>query len=372
MPGVSARSVSPYPWNELPPVPRDLIRRTRRIAHAIGLGPTVQALARSLGALVTSDVEIVVRSVSPRAPASAGEPAVTLESRDGAVAISLAPEPALATALLARLLSREVPITDPKASLPASLRGALAALAIETVRRAEGSMLALVAKDAAPIGRDGLEVIAKVHLDGRPYDASLSVTPLRDRASVPAPAALPLWDLPVTLAVVLARSVAKRQDVIALRVSDIWLPGGGAFSRDSDATSSSLAREVALTAPRGEHGVLASVSDSGRIVVRGGVVTLAADEPAGVAGERQNMGDTDDTLREIALEADVVVRVEVGSVTLTAREWAELGPGDVIETGVRLTEPVVLRVAGREVARGELVNVDGELGVKISEILGRR
>jgi flagellar motor switch/type III secretory pathway protein FliN len=84
------------------------------------------------------------------------------------------------------------------------------------------------------------------------------------------------------------------------------------------------------------------------------------------------MGDTDDTLREIALEADVVVRVEVGSVTLTAREWAELGPGDVIETGVRLTEPVVLRVAGREVARGELVNVDGELGVKISEILGRR
>ena len=64
-----------------------------------------------------------------------------------------------------------------------------------------------------------------------------------------------------------------------------------------------------------------------------------------------------------------MVRVEVASVTLTAREWAKLGPGDVIETGVPLAEPVVLRVGGREVARGELVSVDGELGVRIREIV---
>jgi flagellar motor switch/type III secretory pathway protein FliN len=36
---------------------------------------------------------------------------------------------------------------------------------------------------------------------------------------------------------------------------------------------------------------------------------------------------------------------------------------------VRLTPEVVLRVAGREVARGDLVDIDGEVGVTIRELL---
>ena len=74
-------------------------------------------------------------------------------------------------------------------------------------------------------------------------------------------------------------------------------------------------------------------------------------------------------MTEAVLDAPVVVRVEVGTISLTAAEWAALAPGDVIETGRRINEPVVLRVAGREVARGELVEVEGELGVRIREIL---
>ena len=65
----------------------------------------------------------------------------------------------------------------------------------------------------------------------------------------------------------------------------------------------------------------------------------------------------------------MMVRIEIGAVSMTAREWAELGPGDVIESGRRIAEPVVLRVAGREVARGELVNLEGELGVRIRELV---
>ena len=76
------------------------------------------------------------------------------------------------------------------------------------------------------------------------------------------------------------------------------------------------------------------------------------------------------TLQEIALAAPVVVRVEIGSVTLPASEWAALRKGDVIETGHRITEPVVLRAGGQEIARGELVNVDGEVGVRIVERIG--
>jgi flagellar motor switch/type III secretory pathway protein FliN len=75
------------------------------------------------------------------------------------------------------------------------------------------------------------------------------------------------------------------------------------------------------------------------------------------------------SLTDAVLDSPVVVRVEVGAVSMSAREWAELAPGDVIETGRRIAEPVVLRVAGREVARGELVNLEGELGVRIRELV---
>ena len=73
------------------------------------------------------------------------------------------------------------------------------------------------------------------------------------------------------------------------------------------------------------------------------------------------------TMAEAVLDAPVVVRVEMGSVTLTAKEWAGLAAGDVIAMGKRVAEPVVLRVAGVEVARGELVDIEGELGVRILE-----
>lgn len=75
------------------------------------------------------------------------------------------------------------------------------------------------------------------------------------------------------------------------------------------------------------------------------------------------------TLTEVVLDAAVVVRVEVAEVSLTAREWARLSPGDVLETGVRIAEPVALRVNGRVVARGELVDVEGEVGVRIRELV---
>ena len=72
-----------------------------------------------------------------------------------------------------------------------------------------------------------------------------------------------------------------------------------------------------------------------------------------------------DTTARVLDDAPVVVRVELGTVEMKAREWAELAPGDVIALGRKLGEPAILRVAGVEVARGELVQIDGEYGVRI-------
>jgi type III secretion system YscQ/HrcQ family protein len=77
----------------------------------------------------------------------------------------------------------------------------------------------------------------------------------------------------------------------------------------------------------------------------------------------------DDTTKESVIASiPVVVRVEVGSITLSAREWTQLQPGDVLSCGVPPRGPIVLRAGGRELARGELVTVDGELGVRISQL----
>lgn len=86
------------------------------------------------------------------------------------------------------------------------------------------------------------------------------------------------------------------------------------------------------------------------------------------------MGDPnpDETtlVMENVLDAPLVVRVELGQVSLSVREWAALAPGDVLCTGQQLAGPVRLAVGGREVARGELVDVDGEVGVRITALTG--
>jgi flagellar motor switch/type III secretory pathway protein FliN len=81
--------------------------------------------------------------------------------------------------------------------------------------------------------------------------------------------------------------------------------------------------------------------------------------------------NTETTATSAVLEAPIVVRLELGSVSMSARNWAELRPGDVIETGQRIAEPVLLRAGDRVLARGELVNVDGELGVRVLELMPR-
>ena len=79
--------------------------------------------------------------------------------------------------------------------------------------------------------------------------------------------------------------------------------------------------------------------------------------------------DEKDALVTTLGEVPIVMRVEIGEATMSARDWASLGRGDVISLGRRLGDPVVLRVGGVLVARGELVELEGEVAVRIVERL---
>jgi flagellar motor switch protein FliN len=64
----------------------------------------------------------------------------------------------------------------------------------------------------------------------------------------------------------------------------------------------------------------------------------------------------------------VTLVVELGRVNLPLSRVADLKPGDVVELGRHSREPVELTSGGRLVARGELVLIDTELGVRVTHV----
>jgi type III secretion system YscQ/HrcQ family protein len=67
-------------------------------------------------------------------------------------------------------------------------------------------------------------------------------------------------------------------------------------------------------------------------------------------------------------DVPVTLVVELGRVNLPLHRLADLKPGDVLELGRHPREPIELTSGGRLVARGELVQVDTELGVRVTQV----
>lgn len=67
-------------------------------------------------------------------------------------------------------------------------------------------------------------------------------------------------------------------------------------------------------------------------------------------------------------DVPVTLTVELGRITLSLRRVADLKAGDVLELGRHAREPVDLTSGGRLVARGELVQIDTELGVRVTSV----
>lgn len=74
-----------------------------------------------------------------------------------------------------------------------------------------------------------------------------------------------------------------------------------------------------------------------------------------------------DLLADVQLE----VAVEIGRVRLRVRDLLRLGEGSVLELDRTAGAPVDVLVNGSLVARGEVVVVDDDLGVRVTELLRR-
>lgn len=87
---------------------------------------------------------------------------------------------------------------------------------------------------------------------------------------------------------------------------------------------------------------------------------ISGDEPADE--NAPNLG--------IVLDIPLEVSVELGRKRMSIREILDLGSGSIVELDKIAGEPVDLLVNGRLVARGEVVVIEDNFGVRITEIAG--
>lgn len=161
----------------------------------------------------------------------------------------------------------------------------------------------------------------------------------------------------------------------------VWLPPGMELSRP-------LGRRPFLPAlPVPALVVVATAplarADLARLAVRDVVIV----EPARVGAElwvargklelRGQPGQTHATVetgyRRRAMEPlpddlEVELSVTIGTLTLSLRQLSELSVGQVVSLGRPLAGPFELRAGGRVIGAGELVDVDGALGVRVTAL----
>lgn len=362
--------VSPFPWQALDHVSRGEIRALAAARAWATERVDAARFIAALGDILQAKVEVLVRgarggTVERGGPARVG---ILLAPAAGPAGDGLVVEveSALASAIVGRATRRGAPAIPSGREAPPEIAGALGAVLAAAIRRAHAGHAVLVVyagpsdRAAALLSDRAGEIVAlhlTVILDADAFGASIRIPSalFSDRVAPRDPGALArMGSTPISLPVVVASVAVPREDLAALAAGDVLVVPGMDPAR------------ATLAAPRSERGVRVRVAPDRAVMIEGVMEALPWSAPA-PKETRMDSSTQRDAVTDAVLDAPVVVRVEVGVCELPARDWAALGRGDVLSLQRRIGEPCVLRVAGVEVALGELVQVDGELGVRILE-----
>src|ERR1700722_18923359 len=97
--------------------------------------------------------------------------------------------------------------------------------------------------------------------------------------------------------------------------------------------------------------------------------TAALPPPVGVPAATAPAADVEVPANlALLLDAELEATIRFGDRQMPLREIFELMPGDVIELDQMVDELAQLIVAGRTIAKGEVVVVDGNFGLRITEV----
>jgi type III secretion protein Q len=138
--------------------------------------------------------------------------------------------------------------------------------------------------------------------------------------------------------------------------------GAVAVSASLRSGSAALAAsEVAALRP-GDVVILdGSPGDAASLLLPGGLRAIGRLEGDSLEVREVDLADSD--LGEG--ELPVILDVELASVPVPLRDIARIAPGAVLLLGIDREGQVTLRIGERAVARGELIDVDGAVGVRV-------
>jgi flagellar motor switch protein FliN/FliY len=71
---------------------------------------------------------------------------------------------------------------------------------------------------------------------------------------------------------------------------------------------------------------------------------------------------------DLVMDVELGVTLRFGQRQLTLREVLELTTGSVIELDRQVEEPVELLLEGKVIAKGEAVVIDGNYGLRVTEV----
>ncbi len=164
--------------------------------------------------------------------------------------------------------------------------------------------------------------------------------------------------------------VRPADDAVAAVLARVATRLGAAIEQTPEAAGLMAGEPAARKGGTPEGAELVSVAfDDGTTVSFRVVAEMAAAVPA----PAPHSHPLSDSRLEAVLEVDLPLVVRFGRAVMPLRSIAELSPGAVVDMGRTPDEPVELLVGERLVARGEVVIVGGNYGVRITEITsGRR
>lgn len=321
------------------PLPFELPRVSRGHAELTGaaraLGAEVaSAAAGSLASVVGAGVAIAARPVAGRVlpRAAVARLSVDLPALPGTATVEV--EPALVVALVDRL--------------------------------AGGKGDALGATSLTSVESAALELFALAALDGACQLAAIeeALAPRLCRAA-PEPSAALAVELTLTVGELSgrARLLLPAAAVRALR---------GAPSFDGEAAGIGLVASVRGGAATLRAEELEALAAGDVVVLDGGAEPHALVLPGGARLSGRHEDGTfhveEIEMTQRMAQLPVVLEVELARVEVTLAELARLEPGGILPLALDRRGLVTLRAGERAVARGELVDVDGAVGVRIIDL----
>jgi flagellar motor switch/type III secretory pathway protein FliN len=364
-----AAKATAFHFEGLPRVPAMAVTRSRAIARGLAGADKLRGLtARGLGRL---SVKVEAVEPTPWRPGAAQHPspesAFMLVRADGSIGC-LTVERFFALALVRAALSApSPPVLRP---LSPSERGVLAAM-VAGVLAGAGAAAGLRVSLERPRPLDERERV------------SLSFAVQASGASGTVTLDAPMGWFPSEASSLAGDRAAQLETLLRVRLAHTEIPGAAYLGAE---VGDAVVFE-GVSAPRddqpwpcelwiGSKKTLAELLPDGDLRPVGTFVSGPATSEPAVSdkegrGDRPGEGISPEGAAVLA-SAPVEIVAEIGRVPMRGDEVLGLINGVVLSLGERRRDMVTLRVGGRAWARGELVNVDDDLGVRITEIIRQR